>query len=454
MFYNVRIFHVLLLTFLFVPAIYSSEQNDTPRTEDKKQSASSFYDGLFFKDSSFNFEGIRVLSETYCQAADIGEVISTLKKIKGSDLQSWKKEWLKRADRLFADAQKLEKEGNIVASQNEFLRASNYYRTASFYMTSLAERKESVKLRRKAIECFLDYIRGKEFITPVKIPYENTYLPGYFIKSCCLKAGKAPLVIIDNGFDGTKEETCYQTGFAAAQNGYNVLVFDGPGQGETIYNQKLYFRPDWEKVVTPVIDFGLTLDGVDKDKIAVYGISMGGYLIPRAAAFDDRIKACIANGGVYDFYEPFVRNFPKDFIAMKDSNPEAFNQGMIEIGKKLVEVNWFVGNGMWTFNAATPADFLNLMQKYDMSGVANKIKCQTLVINGSDDTFMRGQPEKLFNALKCNKTFMLFDDESTGELHCQMGALAISNERIYSWLNNALDYHIIPDSKKDGNNEQ
>ncbi|OGV18668.1 MAG: hypothetical protein A2X47_07115 [Lentisphaerae bacterium GWF2_38_69] len=396
---------------------------------------------MFFKDPGFNFQAIRTLSETYGQAADIGEVISTIKKIEESNIESWKNEWLKTADRLYADAQKVQEENSIRASQNEYLRASNYYRTGSFYMTSRYERKESIALRKKAIKCFLKYISGKDFIRPVQIPYENNYLPGYFIKSSYLKDGKAPLIIINTGFDGTKEETCYQTGFEAAEFGYNVLVLDGPGQGETIYNQKLFFRYDWEKVITPAIDFGLTLEGVDKDKIAVYGISMGGYLIPRAAAFDNRIKACIANGGVSNFYEPFVRNFPKDFMLLKDSDPEKFNQEIMEIGKKMVEVKWFIENGMWTFNVETPIEFLNKMKKYDLTGVAEKIKCKTLIIDGSEDTFMRGQPELLYSELKCEKTFMLFDEESTGQLHCQLGALGISNERIYTWLNNALDYH-------------
>lgn len=417
-----------------------SAEADTSRKV-KTKPPSSAYDGFLFKDPGFNFQAIRVLSETYYQAADIGEVITTVKKIKDADQKSWKDEWLKRADLLYADAQKLKDEASWILAQNEFLRASNYYRSASFYMTSIDERDESVKLRRKAIACFLEYIKGKDFIKPVKIPYENTYLPGYYIKSSYLKDGKAPLLIINTGFDGTKEETCYQTGFAAMQVGYNVLVFDGPGQGETIYNQKLFFRYDWEKVMTPAIDFGLTLEGVDKNKIAIYGISMGGYLIPRAAAFDSRIKACIANGGVYSFYEAFTKNFPKDFLELAYSNPAAFNDDIAQAGKKNVELNWFMGNGMWTFNAKSPSEFMIAFKKYELSDVADKIKCKTLIIDGTDDVFMRGQPEKLYNALKCDKTFMLFDNESTGELHCQLGALAISNERIFSWLNNALNYH-------------
>ncbi len=96
----------------------------------------------------------------------------------------------------------------------------------------------------------------------------------------------------------------------AVERGYNCLLFEGPGQGEMIREQKIPFRYDWEKVVGPVIDFAEDLPQVDTDRIALMGISFGGYFAPRAAAFDDRIKVCIANGGIYDFYQNVLGKCP------------------------------------------------------------------------------------------------------------------------------------------------
>ena len=76
----------------------------------------------------------------------------------------------------------------------------------------------------------------------------------------------------------------------AMQRGYHCLQFAGPGQGTAIRLQGLPFRPDWEKVVTPVVDFAVGLPGVDPERIALMGLSMGGALAPRAAAFEKRIK--------------------------------------------------------------------------------------------------------------------------------------------------------------------
>jgi dipeptidyl aminopeptidase/acylaminoacyl peptidase len=99
------------------------------------------------------------------------------------------------------------------------------------------------------------------------------------------KAGEPkPTLIMHTGFDGS----------AAIERGYNVLAFDEPGQYGPLHREGLVFRPDWEKVVTPVVDFALRQPGVDPKRIALMGISMGGYLAPRAAAFEKRLAALIA----------------------------------------------------------------------------------------------------------------------------------------------------------------
>ena len=105
------------------------------------------------------------------------------------------------------------------------------------------------------------------------------------------------------GYDGTQEELRAHA-MAATARGLNCLTFEGPGQGAVIREQGLGFRPDWEAVVTPVVDYVLGLPTVDPERIALLGISFGGYLAPRAAAFEHRLAACIANGGVFDFMAP------------------------------------------------------------------------------------------------------------------------------------------------------
>lgn len=106
--------------------------------------------------------------------------------------------------------------------------------------------------------------------------------------------------------DGTAEELYFEIAAAALHRGYHVLAFEGPGQGEALREQNLYFRHDWEKVVTPVVDYLVSRVEVDPARIALIGYSFGGYLAPRAAAFEQRLAACVANGGIYSFFDGAV----------------------------------------------------------------------------------------------------------------------------------------------------
>lgn len=70
-------------------------------------------------------------------------------------------------------------------------------------------------------------------------------------------------LIVQTGFDGTAEELYFTRAVFALERGYNVLLFEGPGQGGALREQQLYFRPDWENVVTPVVDYLLARKDVD-----------------------------------------------------------------------------------------------------------------------------------------------------------------------------------------------
>ncbi len=102
----------------------------------------------------------------------------------------------------------------------------------------------------------------------------------------------------------------FASGAAALRRGYNVLAFDGPGQGAVILEQGVPFRPDWETVVKVVVDYALTLPEVDPVKLVLLGWSFGGYLAPRAAAKEHRLATCISDCGPYDLGEASMERVP------------------------------------------------------------------------------------------------------------------------------------------------
>ncbi len=395
------------------------------------QSPVNWYDDFIFHDPSFTFEFIRTLGYAYEKAADLGESVATAKKITDGDFHSWYDAWLDTAKRIEKVAIKADQQRQIATAREAHFRASNYYRTAGFYMIDPKDRAKSISAYQKSKENFIEAIASLDYIEIVNIPYEKTTLNGYLIRT---QNKNAPLVIVNTGFDGTAEELYFEVGSALHARGYNCLLIEGPGQGSVLRIQDLPFRSDWEKVITPVVDYAEKLPNINKDKIALMGISMGGYLAPRAAAFEPRIKALIANGGVFDFAETAYRTLPKEVVALIDTQPEEFNKIMDKEMKTNTVARWFYENGMWTFHANTPADFMKKLRAYNLKDIAKNIKASTLIVDSEADTFMEGQAKALYEHLTSPKTFLLFTRQQAAQSHCQMGATAISNELIFDWL--------------------
>src|SRR5271154_1762412 len=170
---------------------------------------------------------------------------------------------------------------------------------------------------------------------------------------------RRPLLILHSGFDGSAEEVHGEGARAGVERGWNVLTFDGPGQYGPIHRERLPFRPDWEKVVTPVVDFALTLSGIDPERIALMGVSLGGELAPRAAAFEKRLAALIANDGLYDFAAPVLARVPPDQRAdfeqmLKADQAPALDQALAGVMKESPTARWAMTHGMYVFGVSTP----------------------------------------------------------------------------------------------------
>ena len=393
-----------------------------------------------FKDPQYSFQCLRTMGYSVTDGADIGECLSTAYRIKEKDNESWYRQWDATAKRLEKQGDQFLSGGHKKSAREAYLRASNYYRTAEFFLHTNPKDPRILKTWGKSRECFQK--AGKLSERPIKfvrIPFEKTTLPGYL---CLVDSSgkKRPLLIIHSGFDGTAEELYFEIGLNAVKRGFNCLLFEGPGQGSVLRVQKIPFRPDWENVVTPVVNYALKLPEVDPKRIGLVGFSFGGYLAPRAVAFEHRIKVCVADGGVYDFYANAIKKCPpniKEILASKKASA-MFNREIMSIMNKDVDVGWFFGNGMFTFGARTPTAFLKKLRPYNMRDCADKIKCNMLVVDSQGDKDLPGQARQLYDALKCPKKYMLFTiAEGAGE-HCQMGAIMLSNERILNYLEDTL----------------
>ena len=386
-------------------------------------------------DPSHHFELLRIIGHTYNGGADVQEVLQVASALTPGDDESWFREWDALAQRVKAAGDASLARGHEKSAAQSYLRASMYFMITDFYLHADQQDPRIIASGRASRECFMASRAGLDFeIERVDIPYEDSTLPAYTVKKKGLAGGRRPTMICHSGFDGTKEEIALWPGMAAAERGYTVIVFEGPGQGEVIRESRRVFRADWDRVVTPIVDYALTRDDVDPKRIALHGISLGGALAPIAAAKEHRLRALIANGGLFSYYEVVTGRSTE-----ADRQDRAkLDASVAQQAKTNTTMRWAMNHGRYVFGASDTLDYFEKTRPFAVDDAA-AIRCNTLVIDSEQEGFFQGQPQKLFERLTCQKTLMHFPVSEALGAHCQAGSEAAGGQKIFDWLDEAMD---------------
>lgn len=377
------------------------------------------------------------LGHSWYHMSDIGECLDTASRIEAGDVAGWRKEWFRTADRLHKVAETSEAGGHAVSAGEAYLRATSYYLAGLIYMES----PDDPEMRRTARAVATSFESALKLLNipgdPVKIPYEGKVLPAYYFRT-----GKqdAPLLIAHQGMDASVEET-YFVAQGALARGYNCLLFHHPGQGLALREHGLTFRPDWENVIRPVVDFALALPDIDPQRIAIMGLSFGGALVLRAAAYEKRIKVCIANPPTYNWggtIQNVLFGQNPAMVTLLEQDPAAFNAAIEQfLANAPSYYRWWFNAARWKYGQATAADLIKHLGAYSLEGVLDKITCKVLLMDGTAEQWSPGDGEKIHRMLP-NSHMMVFTDEDTAAMHNQTGALAIANQRLFDWLDGNL----------------
>ena len=253
------------------------------------------------KDELFEAQLLRAMGYAPYGGADAGECLAVAGEITGTSLDSWHDAWVAAATRLCGQAEASAAAGQAASARSGFFRAANYFRTAGLFAMGAPAGPRLAEAHRREVDSFR---RGAALLAVppeiVQIPYEDSFLPGYYFRAAADVAPRATMILV-TGYDGTAEELYFANGAAALERGYNVLAFDGPGQGTMLIDRGVPLRPDWENVITPVVDYLLARPDVDPEQI-VAGRAQPRRL-PRAARGHRRAPA----GRVYFRLRPLRR---------------------------------------------------------------------------------------------------------------------------------------------------
>ena len=396
---------------------------------------------MLFKDELQDEFGTWPLAYIPYGGADFGEVEAVAQAVADGDDTSFYEAWISAADRLSRQAEDALNSAHVRSARELFLRASAFYATS--YHPLYGEPVDPRLLaafRRQVDTLNLGFSLFEPAIRPSRIPFEQGSMPAYIVPAQAYESEVRPLIIFTNGYDATVTDMYFASAVAASRRGYHCLLFDGPGQGEMLYEHSIRLRPDWEVVIAAVVDFALEQPTVDSGRIALSGWSLGGHLAPRAASGDPRIAALIADPGTWGIAEGFreavihllgvSREAAADLGALDDATMHRLDtlvRGNRDLHWKVVQ------RGFWVHGVDNLRDYLRGAELFTLQGRAEKIKCPTLLTAAENDP-ISASAESFLNALRCPKTLFRFSAAEGAGDHCQMQNRSLLNRRVLDWL--------------------
>lgn len=349
-------------------------------------------------------------------AAAMGEIDRVGQRLKNrvGDNAAWFEEWTRMGEALERRAEEEVKLGHQLSAGTYYLHAATYYGYGERYLHP-GEAKFAVY--RRHLKCFAEGVKRRHpDMERVEVPYEGTTLPAWFLRGQGVTRN-APTVVLFNGLDGSKEVTVMYGGLELAARGINTLAIDGPGQGEALRLQNIVSRYDFEVAGTAAYEYVARRPEVDPRRVAIAGVSMGGYLAPRACAFEPRYAACVAWGGHYDYHEAWIRR----------------RKEMESGGTKVSAPHFHL---MWVLGVPDMDAAMAKLKDYTLAGVADKITCPFLVVHGESDSIVPvAYAKRLYDAVNSkNKTLRIFTAEEGGAEHCQGDNRMLGANYVADWV--------------------
>lgn len=406
-----------------------------------------------FSQSDLDFQTKLILGGSGVNAA-VGEVVTAVDQANGApggaSYQSVYDAFVGMGNQLASDAVASLNGGHRVSARDRFLRAAAYYNNALFFVlgTASPDAEQDVYVTMNDQFTKAAQLMGEGW-EQVSIPYEGSTLPGWFLKAET-GSGPRPTIILNNGSDGQNVDLWSYGGQAAIERGYNALIFEGPGQGSQLFVKQTPFRYDWEKVITPVVDLLVARPDVAKDKIGIIGWSMGGYMVSRAAAFEKRLAAVVADPGAVNLYDAFP-----DFLhqVAEAGSPEQVDQLWAETVipgsnpqqafslKKRLEV-YGKEALLQARQGQIPTGWAALsttIQKFTLTQqIVQQITAPVLVTDYQDEQFYPGQSAQLAQWLTAPKTVAPLGANVGAQYHDAPMNPGYRNEVVFDWLDDTL----------------
>jgi pimeloyl-ACP methyl ester carboxylesterase len=313
-------------------------------------------------------------------------------------------------------------------AKNRLLHAAWYLRSAEFYMFPKDERKNNSRL------CFIKWMKEYYKIQESQhfnIPYGNATMSAYRFQP----SSSIGTIVFFGGFDSYIEEL-FSSQLYFYQNGFDIITFEGPGQGATLEEGHIPMTYEWHKPCKAVFDYFKLND------VTLIGLSLGGCLALRAAAYEPRIKRVVCDDICTDFQEAIFKQIePIAKIALKTllklGASTLVNNLVYKKMKSNLMQEWGTTQGMHTLGAKNPYEFFKKIEVLKTFTISHLVKQDVLLFGGSEDHYIPlhqfyDQIQKLKNVRSL--TARLFTEKEQAQNHCQVGNVELSLQVITEWI--------------------
>lgn len=336
--------------------------------------------------------------------------------------QLFRESWVHMADKLCALAEEDEALGRSLSAGDKYNRAATYLMTAERLQAHDAPGR--LPLYQRFLDIFHRGLRlTGENCKRVEIPYNGGHLSALYIRADGASRS-APMLVQVNGLDSTKEMK-YRVGLPGwlARRGVSSLVVDQPGTGEALRLHGMTARYDSEHWASAIVDWLETQGDVDRLRIGLEGVSLGGYFCPRAVAFEPRFACGVVWGANHDW-----RDVQKKRLAREGNFP----------------VPHYWEHVQWVWGAQDREDFMRIAEQVHLDGVLDRIRVPFLVTHGEKDSqiplaWAHRTYEQLINSPR--RELKVFTDREGGAQHSSFDNSANAGAFIADWVAEALGGH-------------
>jgi len=317
--------------------------------------------------------------------------------------------------------------GERALSDGRPFHAALHFRSAEFFMTIDDPRKEPLRVR------LLPLLRAESGVPDTArrwVPFDGVELPAWHLVP---QRAKGTFVVF-GGFDSYIEEF-FPFLAQMCDDGWTIVAFEGPGQGTALEEARTVLTPDWHRPLAAVLDtFGL-------DDVTLLGISLGGCLVMRAAAFEPRVRRVIAWDIMTDFYRCMTSTLPPSLRRLADDATSAEAKGRLDLAVREAAtrspvLDWAVNQALHVLGCKSPNEVFARARDFHTRDVSERIRQDVLLMAGAQDHYVpldqAFEQGRLLSAAR-STTIRIFTKDEHAHMHCQLGNFPLAVGVMEDW---------------------